>query len=1015
MAISAMAPGTPNRGVVAELTLAKSGQSTPLTAISLSSDQRLAAVGGHGIMKVIRLAPEGLSEVATLKTGRRKITGSAGSKLSMYDVAWRPSGGNVAASLSNGGVAMWDLQHLSSSSSSSSSSQSWAGQGQLREETGNIIGTHDRSVNRLSWNPFDHNMLLSGSQDGYLKIWDLRHSKAVATFDSRYGAVRDVQFSPLQEFHFAAVFDNGKLQIWDYKFKQPKMKIASHTKSALSVEWHRTLPWRLATTSDKVVEIWDLAPPAVDRQQQKQQQQKQQLQGPVMEQTLLSTITLRSPGMVSRAKWRPGHPTQIATAQVPPRLGDTDYAIMVHDITDPAVPHFALYGGDDKKNGFCWLDTPLNLESQGAPPSSFSSGVSGVAKARRVGAGGSNEDANAEWSGGMGVWQHVVSCSDHGKVRVHSLAKSTLPRRNLEVLGTRGFQSSSRGEMCSCLHKREDDPALWCIYENEMTQSLGDQTGIITGRRMGGAGPTSSPGGPVAMAASAAHRTAAGLPRSPSLARGQSMSGAAIPQLRLGAGMAASQQQLEDSVAAHPQRRARSSKLTVYPVPDKPVSLDVVHWRRIRRKETRCSYGRPQPRTNVQRCYGPELTEHLTRSYVLRGYHLRVLVAHNAEVCLRAGLEAMAHTWRMLGILLSGVPGGLLLPLGSSAPDIDVAGIDKGMAAAVATAAAAAGGGSGGGGAAGVGGRRNVDPATAGKERDFSVPEVLDLIDQHEEEEEEDKAGKPSLERQLTPEQRQQQLNLAPPPPRQQGRAAKASRGLVAAGGGSGDLKLPPRRPVAAAHPTAAIASTTSPAAAVTTSSESVSSSSRHGTRSQNSATFGGGGGPPMWQPLPSRGHPPPASAGAAAAYTATTADDEEEDGGGGDGGDSDGGTTATTSFRATEPVWWEHDDRANRGGGGRGSSQAAAATARAARARAGEAATRNGGGGGGGGTGRGGRPDRQERLNDEVALGWLWKSEVRDWLSAMSEAGFAYDTLAVLEVVRCVLVPAQFPLPGVL
>lgn len=52
MAISAMAPGTPNRGVVAELTLAKSGQSAPLTAISLSSDQRLAVVGGHGIMKV---------------------------------------------------------------------------------------------------------------------------------------------------------------------------------------------------------------------------------------------------------------------------------------------------------------------------------------------------------------------------------------------------------------------------------------------------------------------------------------------------------------------------------------------------------------------------------------------------------------------------------------------------------------------------------------------------------------------------------------------------------------------------------------------------------------------------------------------------------------------------------------------------------------------------------------------------------------------------------------------------
>lgn len=55
------------------------------------------------------------------------------------------------------------------------------------------------------------------------------------------------------------------------------------------------------------------------------------------------------------------------------------------------------------------------------------------------------------------------------------------------------------------------------------------------------------------------------------------------------------------------------SMLTVYPVPDKPVALDVVNWRRIRKKEERCFYGKPQPRTGVQRCYGPELTEHLTR------------------------------------------------------------------------------------------------------------------------------------------------------------------------------------------------------------------------------------------------------------------------------------------------------------------------------------------------------------------------------------------------------------------
>lgn len=83
----------------------------------------------------------------------------------------------------------------------------------------------------------------------------------------------------------------------------------------------------------------------------------------------------------------------------------------------------------------------------------------------------------------------------------------------------------------------------------------------------------------------------------------------------------------------------------------------------------------------------------------------------------------MARTWRMLGIMLSGVPDGLLLPLGAREPDIDVAGIDAGVAAAVAAEAAAAGRGGGGGeggdgrGGGPGGGRRSggVD-AAAGRE-----------------------------------------------------------------------------------------------------------------------------------------------------------------------------------------------------------------------------------------------------------------------------------------------------------
>lgn len=71
---------------------------------------------------------------------------------SMYDVSWCHHGGRVAASLSNGGVAIWDLQHLATDAD------------MRGDDGGKIIGNHERSVNRLCWDPHDHGQLLSGSQ-----------------------------------------------------------------------------------------------------------------------------------------------------------------------------------------------------------------------------------------------------------------------------------------------------------------------------------------------------------------------------------------------------------------------------------------------------------------------------------------------------------------------------------------------------------------------------------------------------------------------------------------------------------------------------------------------------------------------------------------------------------------------------------------------------------------------------------------------------------------------------------
>jgi WD40 repeat protein len=37
-----------------------------------------------------------------------------------------------------------------------------------------IYEQHERTVNRICWDPIDPYLLFSGSQDGHVKMWDLR-------------------------------------------------------------------------------------------------------------------------------------------------------------------------------------------------------------------------------------------------------------------------------------------------------------------------------------------------------------------------------------------------------------------------------------------------------------------------------------------------------------------------------------------------------------------------------------------------------------------------------------------------------------------------------------------------------------------------------------------------------------------------------------------------------------------------------------------------------------------------
>ena len=122
----------------------------------------------------------------------------------------------------NGAVVVWDLGRTSKAK------QSY------------VFQDHERTVNRVTFHPHIVNYLLSGSQDGLIKLFDIRTNEAVSIFQSNSQSVRDVAFCPHGHGHlFAAALENGQIQLWDVrKSDRPERKWPAHSDPIFTVDWH---------------------------------------------------------------------------------------------------------------------------------------------------------------------------------------------------------------------------------------------------------------------------------------------------------------------------------------------------------------------------------------------------------------------------------------------------------------------------------------------------------------------------------------------------------------------------------------------------------------------------------------------------------------------------------------------------------------------------------------------------------------------------------------------------------
>lgn len=287
--------------------------------ISINERGTHAVIAGKELFKTVRIDDGNWVEDVNLRTAIRSTPTTASGKprhiysIDIADVAWAKgdSGDYIAAATSSGKIILYDLGHAGLQAA------------QLHE--------HFRQVHNVTFNPHRGNLLLSGSQDGTVRLWDVRDVRSQAnaigskrTFSGQSGGVRDVKWSPTEGCDFAFGTDNGEIQRWDIRnLKSAKVRIPAHSLTCNTIDWHPDGKHILSAGADKTVRVFDVSTSRPRK----------------------ASWEIRTPHPVMLARWRPScrssmphdngaqQCTQIVTAY------DRDHPVMhVWDFRRPLLP-----------------------------------------------------------------------------------------------------------------------------------------------------------------------------------------------------------------------------------------------------------------------------------------------------------------------------------------------------------------------------------------------------------------------------------------------------------------------------------------------------------------------------------------------------------------------------------------------------------------------------------------------------------------------------------------------------
>lgn len=170
---------------------------------------------------------------------------------SVEDIQWSPNEGNVFASCSvDRSLRIWNTQQKAS-----------------KANVLTVPEAHIRDINVINWNRIEKHLLVSGGDDGIIKIWDLRmfRSKPVkeqASFMLHTKPITSLEWNPLDSSVLVASGEDNQITIWDFSVEReegaaeedvdvPAQLLFQHCGQTdiKEVHWHAQLPGVLISTA----------------------------------------------------------------------------------------------------------------------------------------------------------------------------------------------------------------------------------------------------------------------------------------------------------------------------------------------------------------------------------------------------------------------------------------------------------------------------------------------------------------------------------------------------------------------------------------------------------------------------------------------------------------------------------------------------------------------------------------------------------------------------------------------